>query len=162
MTMTLSDEHARLEHEGWMRLALEQAQLAAAQDEVPIGAILVEAGSAIGRGFNQPICSHDPTAHAEIVALRNASQFKQNYRLPGSTLYVTIEPCTMCLGAIIHARVATLVYGAQEPKAGAVKSRQQLLEEGNFNHRLQVVGGVLAEPAVALMQDFFKTRRQRN
>lgn len=148
--------------ENWMRQTLVLAGRAAVQGEVPVGAVLVSAtGELLGAGFNQPIASHDPTAHAEIVALRAAARAQQNYRLPGSTLYVTIEPCTMCVGAMIHARVARVVFGAPEPRFGALVSQRRLLEEGDFNHLMQVQGGVLAEECGALMRDFFKARRDQ-
>lgn len=146
-------------HESWMQLALEQAQAAAGHGEIPIGAVLVEGEEIIGTGCNQPIEANDPTAHAEIMALRSASQFKQNYRLPGTILYVTIEPCTMCVGALIHARVDLLVFGAREPRAGAVVSQQKLLHELHYNHHLSHVEGVLADECSALLQNFFKAKR---
>ena len=145
-----------------MREALILAEQAANADEVPVGAIVVENGEIIGRGFNQPIRSCDATAHAEIVAIRRASQFRNNYRLPGTTLYVTIEPCTMCLGAMIHARVDRLVFGAKEPRAGAVMSRGSFIDEGHFNHQLSIVDGVLAEECSSLMRSFFRNRRKAN
>lgn len=147
-----TDEH-------WMQLALEQAQLAADNGEVPVGAVLVKDGELIASGFNQPISSCDPTAHAEVVCLRAAAKNLSNYRLPGTTLYVTIEPCTMCIGTIIHARVQRLVYGAPEPRAGAVESAARLLEGAQFNHRIEVSGGVLADRCALIMQSFFKQRR---
>ena len=145
-------------HEPYMRRALEQAEKARAAGEVPIGAALVRAGSVIGEGFNRPIASCDPTAHAEIVALRAAGTAVANYRLPGTTLYVTVEPCLMCVGAAIGARVETVVYGVAEPKWGAVES---ILAVGALaaNHRFGVVSGILADECRALMVDFFKTRR---
>ena len=149
-------------HERWMREALNLAEQAAEADEVPVGAIVVHNGEIIGRGFNQPIRSCDATAHAEIVAIRSASQFRNNYRLPGTTVYVTIEPCTMCLGAMIHARVDRLVFGATEPRAGAVVSQGSLLEAGHFNHQLSFIDGVLAEECSSLMQSFFRNRRKGN
>ncbi len=158
--MTLyKEELSNRDHEHWMQFALEYAREAAGNDEVPVGAVLVEAGEIIGFGANQPISANDPTAHAEIITLRNASQFKQNYRLPGTILYVTIEPCTMCVGAMIHARVDMLVFGARESRAGAVVSQQVLLNESYYNHRLDYVEGVLAEQCSELMQQFFKTKR---
>ena len=149
-------------HERWMREALILAEQAAEADEVPVGAIVVHNGEIIGRGFNQPIRICDATAHAEIVAIRSASQFRSNYRLPGTTVYVTIEPCTMCLGAMIHARVDRLVFGATEPRAGAVVSQGSLLEAGHFNHQLSFIDGVLAEECSSLMQSFFRNRRKGN
>lgn len=145
--------------EHWMQLALEQAQLAAANGEVPVGAVLVKDNQLIASGFNQPISSCDPSAHAEVVVLRNAAKKLSNYRLPGTTLYVTIEPCTMCIGTLIHARVERLVFGAAEPRAGAVVSAARLLEGSQFNHRIAVQGGILAEQCAAIMQEFFRKKR---
>ena len=142
-----------------MRLALEQADQAAARGEVPVGAVLVRDGKVIGAGYNCPISHTDPTAHAEIQALRDAAARVGNYRLPGGTLYVTIEPCTMCLGALIHARVTRLVYGAAEPKAGVVQSQARLAESPWFNWRLEVTGGVLAGECGERMSEFFRQRR---
>ena len=143
-----------------MRQALAQAELAAEMDEVPVGAVLVgEDGELVAVGHNQPISARDPSAHAEIVVLRAAAAKLANYRLPGTTLYVTLEPCTMCVGALVHARVARLVYGAAEPKTGAIESAQRLFQTGEFNHRPQIDGGVLAEDCSALMTEFFKARR---
>lgn len=147
------------EHEFWMRQALEQARLAAACEEVPVGAVLVAGGKLLAAAHNQPIKGHDPTAHAEIMALRQASQIRQNYRLPGSTLYVTIEPCTMCVGALVHARVEMLVFGAREPRSGAVVSQLKLLDDACLNHRVAYVEGILAESCGELMQNFFRARR---
>lgn len=155
----LRQELMEQDHERWMRHAIALAEQAARVDEVPVGAVLVEAGEIIGSGHNQPIGSHDPTAHAEIVALRSASRFKQNYRLPGCALYVTIEPCTMCVGALIHARVELLVFGAREPRAGAVVSVQELLNESYYNHRVDRLEGVLAEQCGELVRRFFKLKR---
>ncbi|MFB0989228.1 MAG: tRNA adenosine(34) deaminase TadA [Gammaproteobacteria bacterium] len=160
MATELQSEAAN--HERWMREALILAEQAANADEVPVGAIVVQNGEIIGRGFNQPVRSCDATAHAEIVAIRSASQFRNNYRLPSTTLYVTIEPCTMCLGAMIHARVDTLVFGATEPRAGAVVSQGSLIEASHFNHQLSFVDGVLAEECSSLMQRFFRSRRKVN
>ena len=142
-----------------MRNTLTLASQAQAEGEVPVGALLVLDGEVIGRGWNRPIGSCDPTAHAEIVALRCAAKHKDNYRLPGSTLYVTIEPCVMCIGAMIHARVSRLVYGAPEPRTGAVNSAFKLLEAGLHNHQIDVSSGVLAEECAAIMRDFFAARR---
>ena len=143
----------------WMQQALTLAQQAAARGEVPVGAVLVRDGAVLGEGFNQPISSHDPTAHAEIVALRAAALAERNYRLPGTTLYVTLEPCTMCVGALIHARVARLVFAAREPRAGAVCSQHQLCEHPAYNHRLAWSEGVLAEASSAMLTSFFRQRR---
>ena len=145
-------------HEGFMRQALARAQQALRAGEVPIGAVLVADGRVIAEGFNQPIRARDPTAHAEIVALRRAAQSLGNYRLPGTTLYVTVEPCLMCVGALVHARVGTLVYGADEAKGGGVRSLVRV-EDLALNHRFEVVPGVLDEECRALLVDFFRTRR---
>jgi len=130
-----------------MRDALGLAGEAAQAGEVPVGAVVVVDGAVVGRGFNRPITSTDPTAHAEIVALRDAAQRLGNYRLTGATLYVTVEPCLMCVGALVHARIGTLVYGAPEPKAGAVESTQRAHEHAALNHRMTIVSGVLAAEA---------------
>ncbi len=145
--------------EQWMQRALMLAAQAAANGEVPVGAVLVRDGQIVGEGFNQPIGSHDPTAHAEIVALRTAAANAGNYRLPDSTLYVTLEPCTMCIGAMIHARVARLVFAAREPRAGAVCSQLQLCEHHSYNHKMQWSEGLLAAESSALLTAFFKSRR---
>ncbi|WP_237113396.1 tRNA adenosine(34) deaminase TadA [Pseudohongiella spirulinae] len=142
-----------------MQQALALAARAAELGEVPVGAVLVKDGQVIGQGFNQPVRAHDVTAHAEIQALRDAGQHLGNYRLPGTTLYVTIEPCTMCYGAIVHARVQRLVFGATEPKYGAVVSGQQLAQSGRFNHQPQISSGILAGPCGQMMRDFFAQRR---
>ena len=142
-----------------MRLALEQARLAADAGEVPVGAVVVLNGEVIGAGHNQPISAQDPTAHAEIVALRAAAKAAGNYRLTGATLYVTIEPCVMCVGAMVHARIGELVFGATEPKAGAVVSTQRAHEHAALNHRLTVTGGVMADECAAIMKEFFEKRR---
>lgn len=147
------------EHEPFMAQALEQARLAREAGEVPIGAVLVLGGVVVARGFNQPISSGDPTAHAEIVAIRAAATATGNYRLTGATLYVTIEPCLMCVGSFVHARIGTVVYGAPEPRTGAVESTVRGTELPGHNHRVQVLGGVLADDCRALMQEFFRERR---
>lgn len=147
-------------HEPWMRLALEEAARAAAAGEVPVGAVLVRDGTLLGAGHNRPITSHDPTAHAEVAALRSAAENVGNYRLPGTILYVTIEPCTMCVGALMHARVAHVVYGAPEPRAGALVSAAQLSQAGYFNHRLTFEGGVLEAECAAALTRFFRARRK--
>ncbi len=144
-----------------MREALVEARKAFDAGEVPVGAVVVLDGRIVGRGFNQPISATDPTAHAEIVALREAALAVGNYRLVGSTLVVTIEPCLMCVGAMVHARVDTVVYGASEPKAGAIVSSCQAHENPALNHRMQAVGGVLADECRALIQEFFQQRRIR-
>lgn len=142
-----------------MRLALDQASEAAAAGEVPVGAIVVVDDRVVGAGFNHPIASHDPTAHAEVVAMRAAARALGNYRLPGATLYVTVEPCLMCVGAMIHARIALAVFGAPEPKAGALESMTNAHELEGLNHRMNVIGGVLAEESRELLQRFFQARR---
>lgn len=147
-------------HNRFMRLALALAEDAARTGEVPVGAVVVVGDDVAGRGFNQPIGSHDPTAHAEVVALRDAARRAGNYRLTGATLYVTIEPCLMCVGAAMHARIGTLVYGAPEPKAGAIESTQRAHEHPALNHRLTVVSGVLARECGELMRRFFQERRE--
>jgi tRNA(adenine34) deaminase len=145
--------------ESFMRAAFAEAIRARDHQEVPVGAIVVLDGLVLGRGSNQPIHALDPTAHAEIVALRNAASKIGNYRLSGATLYVTVEPCVMCVGSLVHARVARLVYGAAEPRAGAVCSAFRLLDQAPFNHRVEVIGGVLESECRQLMQEFFAARR---
>ena len=142
-----------------MRAALEQAQLAAAAGEVPVGAVVVLNGSVVGAGHNRPISSHDPTAHAEVVAMRAAAEATGNYRLTGATLYVTVEPCLMCVGAMVHARIGELVFGTPEPKAGAIESTQRAHEHPALNHRLTVVSGVLGAECRDVMRQFFERRR---
>ena len=143
----------------FMRAALEQAFEAERQGEVPVGAVVVADDAIAGMGFNQPIGTSDPTAHAEIVALRAAARRLGNYRLTGATLYVTIEPCQMCVGAMIHARIARVVFGAREPKAGALESAMRAHEHPSLNHRLIATGGVLEEECRAVMQRFFQHKR---
>jgi len=144
-----------------MRAALEQALRARGHAEVPVGAVVAIDGVIVGVGFNQPIGTHDPTAHAEIVALRDAGKRTGNYRLTGATLCVTIEPCQMCVGAMIHARIARVVYGTREPKAGALESAMRAHEHPSLNHRMEAVGGVLEGECRALIQSFFEERRER-
>ncbi len=143
----------------FMCLALALAAEGAAMGEVPVGAVLVQHGQVIGQGFNRPITDSDPSAHAEMVAIRAAAQAASNYRLPGSTLYVTLEPCSMCAGLIVHSRVMRVVYGALEPKAGIVQSQGQFFGQGFLNHRVMVEGGVLAEECGQILSDFFRARR---
>lgn len=145
----------------WMQRALELAKQAAAEGEVPVGAVLVRDNDVIGEGWNRPIASHDPTGHAEINAMRSAAEKVGNYRLVDSTLYVTLEPCVMCAGAIIHARIKRVVYGAIEPKTGAVVSVFDVLTDGRHNHQPEIKGGVLADEAASLMQTFFRARRAK-
>jgi tRNA(Arg) A34 adenosine deaminase TadA len=144
----------------FMREALAEAEKAAALGEVPVGAVLVREGEIIGRGFNRPISSHDPSAHAEMLAIRMAAAEAGNYRLPGSTLYVTLEPCSMCSGLLVHARIQRLVYGTVEPKSGAVESRGRFFEQEHLNHRVMVEGGVLAEECSQALSAFFRARRE--
>jgi len=143
----------------FMQQALEQAQLAALAGEVPVGAVLVRDGLVISRAFNKPISDHDPSAHAEILALRQAAMADENYRLPGATLYVTLEPCTMCAGAILHARLDRIVYGASDPKTGAAGSVLDVFSSKQINHQTSVEGGVMGEECGQLLRDFFKERR---
>lgn len=144
-----------------MRIALDLAQQAAAAGEVPVGAIVVKNGEIIGRGSNAPITTHDPTAHAEIRAMRDAAQFLGNYRLVGCSLYVTLEPCAMCSGAIQHARIAKVIYGASDPKTGACGSVVNLMAEPKLNHHTEISGGVLATECGALLSSFFSARRKK-
>ncbi len=150
--VTEQDQH-------WMRRALALAEQGGCLGEVPVGAVLVRGDTVLGEGFNQPIRTQDPTAHAEVVAVRQAAAREQNYRLPDTTLYVTLEPCTMCVGALIHARIGRLVYGTTEPKAGVVESQNQLAQRPYYNHVMEVCGGVLAEACQQQLSDFFKHRR---
>jgi tRNA(adenine34) deaminase len=143
----------------FMQQALEQAELASIAGEVPVGAVLVRDGQVISRGFNQPISNHDPSAHAEMMALRAAAQAESNYRLPGTTLYVTLEPCTMCAGAMLHARVERVVFGATDPKTGAAGSVLNVFAEKQINHQTQVEGGIMGDECGQVLRDFFKERR---
>lgn len=145
----------------FMRQALDLAQQAASIEEVPVGAIVVAHGEVIGRGFNCPIDSNDPTAHAEIVAMRDAAKNLGNYRLSGCELYVTIEPCTMCLGAMVHARIKRVIFGALEPRAGAFASNPMLMDADHFNHKVEWSGGVLEQDCSELIKEFFKGRRSK-
>jgi tRNA(adenine34) deaminase len=145
--------------ERFMAAALAEARRALEAGEVPVGSVVVLGGEVVGAGFNQPIRAVDPTAHAEIVALRDAAARVGNYRLAGADLYVTIEPCLMCVGAMVHARIARLVYGAPEPKAGAVRSTMEALEHPALNHRVAVTSGVLEDACRAVIQEFFRSRR---
>jgi tRNA(adenine34) deaminase len=147
------------DHKHWRRRALELADTAAALDEVPVGALVVRDNALLGEGWNQVIAAADPSAHAEVVALRAAARHVGNYRLSGATLYVTLEPCTMCSGAMVHARIERLVFAATEPKSGVVCSRSRLLDEPWFNHHVEWEGGVLAEESTARLQAFFKAKR---
>src|SRR5690606_22603192 len=144
----------------FMTLALEQARLGGERGEVPVGAVLVQDGEVIGRGFNCPIGSHDPSAHAEMVAMREAARQLENYRPPGGTLYVPREPCSMCAGLIVHSRIARVVSGTPEPKAGVAVSQGDFFAQGFLNHRVLVEGGVLAEACSELLREFFRQRRE--
>jgi tRNA(adenine34) deaminase len=143
----------------YMRLAIEQAQLAAQAGEVPVGAVLVRDGQVISKAFNKPIANHDPSAHAEMLAIRAAALAEENYRIPGSTLYVTLEPCAMCSGAMLHARIDRVVYGAPDPKTGAAGSVLDLFSSKQINHQTAVEGGIMGEECGQLLRDFFKGRR---
>src|SRR5688572_8593136 len=146
----------------YMQQALELAREAQRAGEVPVGAVVVKAGVIVGRGYNRPITAHDPTAHAEIVALRDAATRLGNYRLGDCALFVTLEPCAMCAGAMLHARLARVVYGARDPKTGAAGSVVDIFGEPRLNHRTQVQGGVMAADCAALLTEFFKARRQQS
>lgn len=145
-----------------MREALALARQAGAAGEVPVGAVVVKDGQIIGRGYNQPILRHDPTAHAEVMALRDAAQHLGNYRLTNCELYVTLEPCCMCVGAMMHARIARVVFGAADPKTGACGSVVDLFSEARLNHHAEVCGGLLAEESSLLLKEFFALRRRKN
>ena len=147
--------------ENWMRYALQLAQQAALQGEVPVGAVLVQDDNILGEGWNQPISLNDPSAHAEMLAMRAAGQVAANYRLPNTTLYVTLEPCCMCAVAMIHARIARVVFGAYDPKTGAAGSLFSVLNDPRHNHQVQISGGVLAEECAELLRTFFRERRLR-
>lgn len=155
----MNNASQQLTDEAGMHAAIALAKLAALRGEVPVGAIVVKGGVIIGRGSNAPIGNHDPSAHAEIIAMREAAALLGNYRLVGCTLYVTLEPCAMCSGAIQHARIAKLVFGAQDPKTGACGSVVNLMAEPKLNHHTEVVGGVLAQECGALLSEFFRARR---
>jgi tRNA(adenine34) deaminase len=154
--MTWSDDDTR-----FMKAALAEAKIAANADEVPVGAVLVRSGEIVARGLNRPVQDNDPTAHAEVMAIRAAATEERNYRLADSTLYVTLEPCPMCVGAMLHARIGRLVFGAYDPKAGAAGSVIDLCDDRRFNHRIEVNGGLLEEQCAALLQDFFAKRRDQ-
>jgi len=156
LTPGQGSEEGPARYRAWMREALEEARRAAAEDEVPVGAVVVSEGEIVGRGYNRPIASRDPTAHAEVVALREAGRRMGAYRMPGAVLVVTLEPCLMCCGAALHARVATLVYGAPDPKTGATG----LLETfPRLNHRVEVVGGIEEEACGELLREYFRAKR---
>ena len=145
-----------------MRLALDQAHNALLVGEVPVGAVIVRDGQLIATGYNRPVTTHDPTAHAEIVALRHAATLLGNYRLPGCELYVTLEPCAMCAMALMHARLSRVVFGAADPKTGAAGSVLNLFDQPKLNHHTVLVGGVMADPCAALLREFFAQRRQQH
>ena len=145
--------------EQWMRIAIEEASLAMDKNEVPVGAVLVKDDTLIAQAHNKPITKNDPTAHAEIQLLRKAGEQQKNYRLPESTLYVTLEPCTMCFGAMVHARIDRIVYGASDPKTGVCGSRMNLNEENFFNHKISITSGILEKESSELLKLFFKSRR---
>tara|TARA_B100001142_G_C13963282_1_gene511951 strand:- start:133 stop:594 length:462 start_codon:yes stop_codon:yes gene_type:complete len=145
--------------ENWMRIAIDEANLAMDKNEVPVGAVLVKNDVLIAKAHNQPITNNDPTAHAEIQLLRKAGDQQKNYRLTGSTLYVTLEPCTMCFGAMVHARIDRIVYGASDPKTGVCGSCMNLNKENFFNHHFSITSGILENQSKELLQVFFKSRR---
>ncbi|WP_114637076.1 tRNA adenosine(34) deaminase TadA [Polynucleobacter necessarius] len=149
---------AELDHQ-FMLLTIEQAQLAAQSGEIPVGAVLVRDGQVISKAFNKSIANHDPSAHAEMLALREAARLEENYRIPGSTLYVTLEPCAMCSGAMLHARISRVVFGASDPKTGAAGSVLDLFASKQINHQTSVEGGVMGEECGQLLRDFFRERR---
>jgi tRNA(adenine34) deaminase len=160
--ISLSRDSARLSDDiTWMELALAEARMAAEAGEVPVGALVIINGEIIGRAGNRNLRDHDPTAHAEILALRQAAQHLGNHRLTGCTLYATIEPCAMCAGAVIHARIARLVYGAKDSKAGAAGSILEVINHPRLNHKMEVVSGVLGERCSEILQDFFRRRREQ-
>lgn len=151
-----------MNHAHWMREALDMAQHAESQGEVPVGSVLVLDNKVIGRGCNRTISDNDPSAHAEIVAMREAGQHAKNYRIPGSTLYVTLEPCAMCVGAMIHARIDHLVFGAHDPKTGAAGGRFDLVSMPGHNHHISVEGGVLSDDCGLILRDFFGRKRRKS
>lgn len=156
-----SGKEQRIIDERWMRRALNLAEKAGAEGEVPVGAVLVRDEEVLGEAWNRPIASCDPSAHAEVRAIRAAAEHERNYRLPGTTLYVTIEPCTMCIGMLVHARIDRLVFGAREPKAGAVVSQNNLLSHPSMNTEIVYAEGILAEQCSQIIRDFFAFRRQQ-
>lgn len=160
--MTKAPELTRSENDAaWMRMALEQARLAGDAGEVPVGALVIKDGKLIAQGHNRNVMDRDPSAHAEIVALREAASRLGNHRLSGCEMFVTIEPCAMCAGALVHARLARLIYGAPDPKAGAVTSVLQVLNHPGLNHKMEVVPGVLAQECSEILQSFFLQRRKQ-
>jgi tRNA(adenine34) deaminase len=161
MSIPQNSPQSNVNDEYWMRKALQLAQHAESLGEVPVGAVLIKDNQLVADGWNRPISSHDPTAHAEIVVLRKAGHELQNYRIVDTVLYVTLEPCVMCAGALIHARVTRLVYGASDPKAGEDKSVFNLLQDDRFNHRIEVTSGVLAEECGQMLSQFFQAKRKK-
>jgi len=157
----MSRPRASAEDAAFMREAIAQALLGGSKEEVPVGAVVVLDGKIVGRGHNQPISSKDPTSHAEILAIREAARIVGAYRLPGAFLYVTLEPCVMCVGAAVHARIAAIKYGARDEKAGALGSVYDIGRDGRLNHRLEVIGGLMEDECAAMLRDFFKQRRAR-
>ena len=156
----MSDSDIQDIHQQWMKRALELAHHAEAIGEVPVGAVLVKNNEIIGEGFNQPIANHDPSAHAEIMALRNAGKALQNYRQIETTLYVTLEPCAMCAMAMVHARVGRVVFATRDPRTGAAGSLYQLLQHEGHNHQVEIIEGVMQEESAALLQNFFRNKRK--
>jgi len=148
------------EDERWMKVAISEANLAINEGEIPVGAVLIQNGKLVAKAHNQPILNHDPTAHAEVEVLRKAGKKLKNYRLSKSTLYVTLEPCAMCLGAIMHARIERIVFGASDPKTGVCGSKADLTSEAFFTHKVKVDGGVLEEENKEILQSFFQSRRK--
>ena len=148
------------EDERWMKVAISEANLAINEGEIPVGAVLIQNGKLVAKAHNQPILNHDPTAHAEVEVLRKAGKKLKNYRLARSTLYVTLEPCAMCLGAIMHARIERIVFGASDPKTGVCGSKTDLTSESFFTHKVKVDGGVLEEENKEILQSFFKSKRK--
>ena len=148
------------EDEKWMKIAISEANLANNEGEIPVGAVIIQNNKLIVKAHNQPIINHDPTAHAEVEALRKAGRKLKNYRLSGSTLYVTLEPCAMCLGAMMHARIKRIVFGALDPKTGVCGSCANLTSEAFFNHKILVLGGILEKESKEILQSFFKLRRK--
>ena len=148
------------EDEKWMQIAISEANLAKSKDEIPVGAVLIQNSELIAQAHNQPISHNDPTAHAEIQVLRIAAKQQSNYRLVGSTIYVTLEPCAMCLGAMMHARIKRIVFGASDPKTGVCGSCANLTSEAFFNHKIAVLGGILEKESKEILQSFFKLRRK--
>ena len=150
------------DHQHWMNIALQEAQLASSEDEVPVGAVLVQDNQALARGQNHPIQLHDPTAHAEIIVLRKAANHLQNYRLPNLSLYVTLEPCLMCAGAILNSRIARVYFGASDPKTGVAGSVLNVFGNTSLNHHCQIQGGLLVNECAHILKDFFRNKRSSN